>query len=226
MASGIASAGYSNPEQLNVNLPVASPAGQLALTLINLGSGNLVNLELSALEADTLGKVVSRPRVVTADNQKAHIEQGTEIPYIIAGTNNTVPTVEFKNAVLSLDVTPQITPDNHIIMKVEVRDDTVGQTIIIQGSEYPAIDTKSVTTQIAVNNGDTAVIGGIYQETVNNNVTKVPLLGDIPDSRLSVQADFEGYREDRTADLPHPARGQGIGHRGTLGGANSRLRRG
>ena len=81
---------------------------------------------------------------------------------------------------LSLDVTPQITPDNHIIMKVEVRDDTVGQTVIIQGSEYPAIDTKSVTTQIAVNNGDTAVIGGIYQETVNNNVTKVPLLGDIP----------------------------------------------
>jgi type IV pilus assembly protein PilQ len=180
LASGIANAGYSTDNQLNVNLPVASPAGQIALTLINLGSGNLVNLELSALEADTLGKVVSRPRVVTADNQKAHIEQGTEIPYIIAGTNNTVPTVEFKNAVLSLDVTPQITPDNHIIMKVEVRDDTVGQTIIIQGSEYPAIDTKSVTTQIAVNNGDTAVIGGIYQETVNNNVTKVPLLGDIP----------------------------------------------
>jgi type IV pilus assembly protein PilQ len=180
LASGIASAGYSNPEQLNVNLPVASPAGQIALTLINLGSGNLVNLELSALEADTLGKVISRPRVVTADNGKAHIEQGTEIPYIIQGTNNTVPTVEFKNAVLSLDVTPQITPDNHIIMKVEVRDDTVGQVVIVQGSEYPSIDTKNVTTQIMVNNGDTAVIGGIYQETVNNNTTKVPLLGDLP----------------------------------------------
>lgn len=180
LASGIATAGYSDSPQLNVNLPVASPAGQLALTLINLGSGNLINLELSALEADTLGKVVSRPRVVTADNQKAHIEQGTEIPYIIQGTNNTVPTVQFKDAVLSLDVTPQITPDNHIIMKVEVRDDTVGQTVVIQGSQYPAIDTKSVTTQIAVNNGDTAVIGGIYQETVNNNVTKVPFLGDIP----------------------------------------------
>jgi type IV pilus assembly protein PilQ len=180
LASGIASAGYSNDNQLNVNLPVANPAGQLALTLINLGSGNLVNLELSALEADTLGKVVSRPRVVTADNGTAHIEQGTEIPYIIQGTNNTVPTVQFKNAVLSLDVTPQITPDNHIIMKVEVRDDTVGQTIFVQGSAYPAIDTKNVLTQIMVNNGDTAVIGGIYQETVNNNVTKVPLLGDIP----------------------------------------------
>jgi len=180
LASGIASAGYSDPGQLNVNLPVVSPAGQIALTLINLGSGNLVNLELSALEADTLGKVISRPRVVTADNGKAHIEQGTEIPYIIQGTNNTVPTVEFKNAVLSLDVTPQITPDNHIIMNVEVRDDTVGQVVIVQGSEYPSIDTKNVATQIMVNNGDTAVIGGIYQETVNNNVTKVPFLGDIP----------------------------------------------
>lgn len=180
LASGIANAGYSDSPQLNVNLPVASPAGQLALTLINLGSGNLINLELSALEADTLGKVVSSPRVVTADNQKAHIEQGTEIPYIIQGTNNTVPTVQFKKAVLALDVTPQITPDNRIIMTVEIRKDAVGQIITLAGSQYPAIDTKNVTTQIAVNNGDTAVIGGIYEETITNNVTKVPLLGDIP----------------------------------------------
>jgi type IV pilus assembly protein PilQ len=180
LASGIANAGYSDSPQLNVNLPVPNPAGQLALTLINLGSGNLINLELSALEADTLGKVVSSPRVVTADNQKAHIEQGTEIPYIIQGTNNTVPTVQFKKAVLSLDVTPQITPDNRIIMTVEVRKDAVGQIITLAGSQYPAIDTKNVTTQIAVNNGDTAVIGGIYEETITNNVTKVPLLGDIP----------------------------------------------
>jgi type IV pilus assembly protein PilQ len=81
---------------------------------------------------------------------------------------------------LSLDVTPQITPDNRIIMNVEVRKDTVGQTVVIAGSQYPAIDTKSVTTQIAVNNGDTAVIAGIYEETVTNDVTKVPFLGDIP----------------------------------------------
>jgi type IV pilus assembly protein PilQ len=161
-------------------VPVANPAGQLALTLINLGSGNLVNLELSALEADSRGKVVSSPRVVTADNQKAHIEQGTEIPYIIQGTNNSLPTVQFKKAVLSLDVTPQITPDNRIIMNVEVRKDTVGQTVVIAGSQYPAIDTKSVTTQIAVNNGDTAVIAGIYEETLNNDVTKIPFLGDLP----------------------------------------------
>jgi len=180
LASGIANAGYSDSPQLNVNLPVAGAAGQLALTLINLGSGNLVNLELSALEADTLGKVISSPRVVTADNQKAHIEQGTDIPYIIQGTNNTVPTVQFKKAVLSLDVTPQITPDNRIIMTVEIHKDSVGQIINIAGSQYPSIDTKNVTTLIAVNNGDTAVIGGIYEETITNGVTKVPFLGDLP----------------------------------------------
>jgi type IV pilus assembly protein PilQ len=180
LASGIANAGYSDSPQLNVNLPVAGAAGQLALTLINLGSGNLINLELSALEADSRGKVVSGPRVVTQDNQKAHIEQGTEIPYIIQGTNNTVPTVQFKKAVLALDVTPQILPDNRIVMTVEVRKDTVGQIVVIQGSQYPSIDTRNVTTQIAVNNGDTAVIGGIFEETNNNDVTKVPLLGDIP----------------------------------------------
>jgi len=180
LASGLANAAYSTPEQLNVNLPVAGAAGQLALTLINLGSGNLINLELSALEADSRGKVVSGPRVVTQDNQKAHIEQGTEIPYIIQGTNNTVPTVQFKKAVLALDVTPQILPDNRIVMTVEVRKDTVGQIVVIQGSQYPSIDTRNVTTQIAVNNGDTAVIGGIFEETNNNDVTKVPLLGDIP----------------------------------------------
>jgi type IV pilus assembly protein PilQ len=181
LASGIANAGYSDSPQLNVNLPVPNPAGQLALTLINLGSGNLINLELSALEADTLGKVISSPRVVTADNQKAHIEQGTEIPYVTPGSANAPATVQFKKAVLALDVTPQITPDNRIIMSVEIRKDAVGQFVPVQGGgSVPSIDTKNVTTQIAVNNGDTAVIGGIYEETINNNVTKVPLLGDIP----------------------------------------------
>ncbi len=181
LASGIASAGYSDSPQLNVNLPVVNPAGQLALTLINLGSGNLINLELSALEADSRGKVVSSPRVVTADNQKASIEQGTEIPYVTPGTGNSPATVQFKKAVLRLDVTPQITPDNRIIMTVEIRKDSVGQFVPVAGGGFvPAIDTKNVITQIAVNNGDTAVIGGIYEETLNNDVTKVPFLGDLP----------------------------------------------
>jgi len=184
LASGIASAGYSDTPQLNVSLPVTNvlgPAGSLALTLINLGSGNLINLELAALEADNRGKVVSSPRVVTGDNQKASIEQGTEIPYTTgAGTGQQV-TTQFKKAVLRLDVTPQITPDNKIIMGVEVRKDSVGQNVQQQGGgSVPSIDTRNVITQIMVNNGDTAVIGGIYEENVTTDITKVPVLGDIP----------------------------------------------
>ncbi len=163
LASGIANAGYSDSPQLNVNLPVAGAAGQLALTLINLGSGNLINLELSALEADTLGKVISSPRVVTADNQKAHIEQGTDIPYIIQGTNNTVPTVQFKKAVLSLDVTPQITPDNRIIMTVEIHKDTVGQIINIAGvTKVPFL-------------GDIPILGYAFKQTAKD-IEKTELL--------------------------------------------------
>ena len=181
LASGIASAGYSDSPQLNVNLPVINPAGQLALTLINLGSGNLINLELSALEADNRGKVISSPRVVTADNQKAQIEQGTEVPVVTPGTANNPATVTFKKAVLSLLVTPQITPDNRITMGVEIHKDSVGQFVPTgNGGFVPSIDTKNVTTQITVNNGDTAVIGGIYEETSNNTVNSVPFLGEIP----------------------------------------------
>jgi len=181
LASGITYAGYSDSPQLNVNLPVLNAAGSLALTLINLGSGNLINLELSALESDNRGKVVSNPRVVTGDNQKAQIEQGTEIPYVTPGSANNPATVQFKKAVLSLIVTPQITPDNRIIMTVEVRKDSVGQMVNLGGGfQVPSIDTRNVTTQISVNNGDTAVIGGIYEETVTNTIDKVPFLGDVP----------------------------------------------
>jgi type IV pilus assembly protein PilQ len=181
LASGITWPGYSDSPALNVNLPIIPNAGSLALTLINLGSGNLINLELSALESDNRGKVVSSPRIVTGDNQKAQIEQGTEIPYVTPGTANSPATVQFKKAVLRLDVTPQITPDNRIIMNVEIRKDSVGSLVPTgTGGFIPSIDTRNVTTQIAVNNGDTTVIGGIYEETITNSVEKVPLLGDIP----------------------------------------------
>ena len=181
LAAGLGGAGYSDSPQLNINLPVPNAAGQLALTLINLGSGNLINLELTALEADNRGKVVSSPRVVTADNQKASIEQGTEIPYVTPGSANQPATVQFKKAVLRLDVTPQITPDSRIIMLVEIRKDTIGQFVQLGGGfQVPSIDTKNVTTQIAVNNGDTAVIGGIYEEQIRNDVSQVPFLGNLP----------------------------------------------
>src|SRR5262249_3468721 len=151
------------------------------MTLINLGSGNLINLELSALEADNQGKVVSSPRVVTGDNQKAAIEQGSEIPYTTTAALGGVPVTAFKKAVLRLEVTPQITPDNRIIMGVEIRKDSVGQNVPQQGGgSVPSIDTRNVITQISVNNGDTAVIGGIFEENINTAVTKVPVLGDVP----------------------------------------------
>jgi type IV pilus assembly protein PilQ len=174
LAAGALPAG-AQPEQLNVNLPVIGAAGSIALSILNLGSGNLVNVELSALEADNRGKVVSSPRVITADKKKAIISQGTEIPYLTAAASGAT-TVAFKPAVLELAVTPRITPDDRIIMDLEVKKDSVGQ--IFAG--IPSIDTKKVATQVLVDNGDTIVLGGIFEQTTRTTVTKVPFLGDVP----------------------------------------------
>ncbi len=165
----------AQPEQLNVNLPVVGAAGSLALSILNLGSGNLVNIELSALEADNRGKVVSSPRVITADKKKAVISQGTEIPYQTAAASGAT-TIAFKPAVLELAVTPRITPDDRIIMDLEVRKDSVGQIF----ANIPSIDTKKVTTQVLCDNGDTIVLGGIFEQTTRTTIEKVPLLGDVP----------------------------------------------
>lgn len=169
--------GGAQPSQndINVNLPVPGAFGTLAMTFLNLGNGNVVNLELSALEADRRGKVVSSPRLITADKRKAIILQGTEIGYRTQAASGGT-TVAFKQAVLSLEVTPQITPDDKIIMELLVKKDTVGA--LIDG--IPSIDKKEITTQILVDNGDTAVLGGVYEQTTSTNVDKIPLLGDIP----------------------------------------------
>jgi type IV pilus assembly protein PilQ len=165
----------AQPEQLNVNLPILGAAGSFALSILNLGSGNLVNMELSALEADNRGKVVSSPRVITADKKKAVISQGTEIPYLTAAASGAT-TVSFKPAVLELAVTPRITPDDRIIMDLEVKKDSVGQIF----SGIPSVDTKKVNTQVLVDNGDTIVLGGIFEQTTRTTVDKVPFLGDVP----------------------------------------------
>ena len=124
--------------------------------------------------------MISSPRIVTSDNQKASITQGTQIPYS-SSSGNQGTNVQFKDAVLKLEVTPQITPDNRVIMNIDIHKDSVGQNVPqTGGGSVPAIDTKSITTQISVNNGDTAVIGGIYEEQVTNTISKVPFLGDIP----------------------------------------------
>jgi type IV pilus assembly protein PilQ len=160
---------------LNSNLPVANAFGSIAFSLFRLPAGLLLNLELTALESDQRGKIVSSPRVTTANQQKAKIASGTEIPYLEASSSGAA-TVSFKEAVLSLEVTPQITPDDKIIMDLEVKKEQVGQ--IFAG--VPSIDTQNVVTQVLVANGETAVLGGIYEQTERNDVDKVPLFGDLP----------------------------------------------
>ncbi len=162
---------------LMTNLAVANPAGSLGLSLLTFGKSTLLNLELSALETDKRGKVISSPRVITANQQKAVIEQGTEIPYITpASAASTTPAVAFKKAVLSLEVTPQITPDNRIIMDLYVKKDAVGQVF----NNVPSIDTQNVRTQVLVGNGETAVLGGIFEQAERIDLSKVPFFGDLP----------------------------------------------
>jgi type IV pilus assembly protein PilQ len=164
-----------------VNLPAAglggfSP-GTIGLTLFNSSVTRLLNLELSALEADGRGKIVSSPRVITADKVKALIEQGTEIPYQ-AATSSGATQIQFRKAVLKLEVTPQITPEGAIFLNVNVNRDSPSS--IATGGAGVAIDTKAVQTQVLVENGGTVVLGGIYEQTERTTITKVPLLGDIP----------------------------------------------
>lgn len=157
------------------NLPVSNAFGSFALSLFRLSANTLLNLELSALESDRRGKVVSSPRVTTANQQKASIAQGTKIPYLQASSSGAT-NVSFVDATLSLDVTPQITPDEKIIMELEVKKDSVGQVFF----GTPSIDTQNVKTNVLVANGETAVLGGIYEQTERNDVDKVPFFGDLP----------------------------------------------
>lgn len=162
------------------NLPVTKPgAGSFAFTLFRLSAGLLLNLELSALESDKRGKVVSSPRITTANQRKAKISQGTEIPYLQSSSSGAA-NIAFKPAVLSLEVTPQITPDEKIIMELEVKKDRVGQTVRTGLGEAVAIDTQSINTQVLVGNGETAVLGGIYEQTDRTEIDKVPFFGDLP----------------------------------------------
>lgn len=150
-------------------------AATFAVSLFSSGATRLLNLEISAMEADGKGKIVSSPRIVTADQVKALIEQGTELPYQQA-TSSGATSIAFRKANLKLEVTPQITPEGNIILNVDVNKDSVGRST----TNGFAIDTKHVQTQVLVENGGTVVIGGIFEQNEREDVTKVPLLGDIP----------------------------------------------
>jgi type IV pilus assembly protein PilQ len=169
------------PDSLAVNLPAPSlgaasgSAGAFTFTLFNPSQTRFLNLEISALQLDARGKLISSPRVITADNIEANIEQGTEIPYQTA-TASGATSISFRKATLSLKVKPQITPDDNVIMKLDVHKDSIGVTT----NAGPAIDTKQVTTEVLVENGGTVGIGGIYTQDETMQLSKIPLLGDIP----------------------------------------------
>ncbi len=170
--------GASAPQRYNVNLPVQNPAGRLAFAL--LGSDYIVDLELSAAQAEGRGEIISSPRVITANQKEASIEQGVEIPYQEASSSGAA-TISFKKAVLALKVTPQITPDNRIILDLNVKKDSVGQVVVTSGGvNVPSIDTREISTQVLVNDGQTVVLGGILETTRRDTETKVPYIGDIP----------------------------------------------
>ena len=163
-------------DRLNVNLPAATPAGSIAFQVARLADGTILDLELSAMEKENKGEIIASPRITTANQKEAYIEQGVEIPYQEAASSGAT-SVQFKKAVLSLTVTPHITPDDRIILDLVVTQDTVSS---VTNGTAPAIDTQRIGTQVLVNNGETIVLGGIYQQQIINSVTKVPVLGDIP----------------------------------------------
>ncbi|WP_047690566.1 type IV pilus secretin PilQ [Vibrio sp. ZOR0018] len=165
---------------LNVNLAATSAnASSIAFQVAKLGSDMLLDLELSALQRESKAEIISSPRLITTNKKPAYIEQGTEIPYLESSSSGAT-TVAFKKAVLSLKVTPQITPDNRLVLDLSVTQDRPGDIVKTGTGEAVAINTQRIGTQVLVNNGETVVLGGIFQHSVNNTVDKVPLLGDLP----------------------------------------------
>ncbi len=161
-----------------VNLPASNAAGKIALTFLD--SSYIVDLELSAAQAEGRGEVVSQPHIITANQKEAIIEQGKEIPYLQSSSSGAA-NIAFKKAVLSLAVTPQITPDDRLILDLKITKDSVGQLVqTSSGNAVPSIDTRTITNTVFVNDGQTVVIGGILESEQVDSITKVPLLGDIP----------------------------------------------
>lgn len=170
---------------LNVNLPVSGAAGSLGLSFFRLAEGLVLDMEISALESENRGEVVASPKVITANQKEAFIKAGEEIPYL-QGASSGASNIQFKEAVLELKVTPQITPDGRVNLNLAIKQDTRGDNVIFASANgapsagAPAINTQEIGTEVLVNNGETIVLGGIFQHRKKVSETKVPLLGDIP----------------------------------------------
>jgi type IV pilus assembly protein PilQ len=185
LSTGATSNGAGTASGVNVNLPVTSPAGSFGIGI--LGKNYALDLELSAAQTEGRGEVISSPRVITANQQEAVIRQGQEIGYVTYQNSATgaagsgTATVQFKDAVLELKVTPTITADNRVYLMINVKKDALDSYITVPGSgQVPTIDTREINTSVLVDNGQTVVLGGIYEITKQNTATKVPGLGDIP----------------------------------------------
>jgi len=163
------------PGRFNVNLGANNAFGSLGVALAKLPFGTLLELELSAMQAEGLGEVISSPRIITANQHEAFIEQGVEIPYLETSSGGG-STISFRKAVLALKVTPQITPDDRIIMDLTINKDTVGEIF----ADVPSIDTRELATQVLVDNGETVVLGGVYEQSKVNQKESVPFFGALP----------------------------------------------
>ncbi|HEB27634.1 MAG TPA: type IV pilus secretin PilQ family protein [Porticoccus sp.] len=166
------------PDALSVDLGVANPTGSVAVGFVN--SDVIIQMELNALESQGRGEIVSQPKVITGDKQEAIIKSGSEVPYQESSANGET-TISFKEAVLKLQVTPSITPDDRIIMKLAINQDSIGDLVPSgNGGVVPTIDTTELTTQVLVGNGETVVLGGVFRTVDVESTSKVPVLGDIP----------------------------------------------
>jgi type IV pilus assembly protein PilQ len=170
-------------DRLNVNLPVTSPAGSFALAV--LGQDYLLDLELSALHAEGRGDVISSPRVITANQREAVIRQGNEVGYVTiapqqGGNQVPIPNVQFKEALLELKVTPTITQDRRVFLVMNVKKDEISGFVNTSIGDVPQIAKREINTAVLVNNGQTVVLGGVYEFKNRNDLSKVPFLGDLP----------------------------------------------
>jgi len=188
LAGGTALSAIMPPtDRLNFNLPaipMGATPGSVAVALLRIGSKAFLDMELSALERERRAKTISSPRLITSNQQPAYIERGEEIPYLTASSSGAT-SVEFKKAVLSLQITPQITPDDNIILKLKVTQNTRGEQIKTTTASFssvlpPAINTKELQSQVFLHDGQTVVVGGIYERRKRNEVTRIPLLSALP----------------------------------------------
>lgn len=188
--------GFSNiSNNLNVNFATTvTPAGSLALQVAKI-NGRLLDLELTALERENNVEIIASPRLLTTNKKSASIKQGTEIPYVVTNGKNDTQSVEFREAVLGLEVTPHISKDNNILLDLLVSQNSPGNRVAYGQNEVVSIDKQEINTQVFAKDGETIVLGGVFHDTITKGVDKVPLLGDIPSIKHLFSKESERHQK-------------------------------